>query len=251
MTRTSTILFFIVTMTACTAARAPSAHVPVAPYAAAPVRTISGDTLVLRNTRNQNIETVRLAGLASPATGQAFSTDAAYELQKLIDSSSLIVSAVGRDENGHLLVYVCVSDEPFFKDWKYPPCKPEDSVNHSIIRDGLAWVDTRQPAEPRLREVETQSKEDRVGLWQQLAPIPPWQWTLMSPQKQAEIRQAEFESQSRKAATSGRSLPSWTVTPPGRVLAPSGSVPSNAPEGTNDEQAGYYWLFRGMADGVD
>ena len=251
MTRTSIILFFLVTMTACTASRTPSAHIPLAPYAAASVRTISGDTLVLRNTRNQTIETVRLAGLAAPATGQAFSADAAYELQKLIDGSSLIVSAVGRDENSHLLVYVCVSDEPFFKDWKYPPCKTEDSINHSIVRDGLAWVDTRQPAEPRLREAETLAKEDRVGLWQQLAPIPPWQWTMMSPQKQAEIRQAEYESQSRKAAASGQSLPSWTATSPGHVLSPAESVPSTAPEGAIDEQAGYYWLFRGMADGVD
>ena len=89
---------------------------PLAPYAAASVRTINGDTFVARNTRNQNIETVRLAGLPAPVGGQAFSSDAAYELQKLLDGSSLIISAVGHDANNHLLVFVCLSDEPFFKE---------------------------------------------------------------------------------------------------------------------------------------
>ena len=251
MTRYSIIFLFLLVATACTTSRAPTSHVPLAPYGAVSIRTINGDTIVLRNTRNQSIETVRLAGLTAPVEGQAFRADAEYELQKLLDGSSLVVSAVAHNEDKNLLVYVCLSDEPFFKDWKYPPCHPEDSVNHSIVRDGLAWVDTRQSAQPTLSKAESRAKEDRAGLWQQLAPIPPWQWTLMSPHKQSEIRQAEYESQSRKAAAAGKSLPPWAGTTPRQVSATSGLDPSTASKGNDDDQAAYYWLFRGMADDVN
>ncbi len=251
MTRYSIILPFLLLAAACTTSRAPSPHVPVAPYGAVSIRTINGDTFVLRNTRNQNIETVRLAGLAAPIEGQAFRADAEYELQKLLDGSSLVVSAVGRDDNNQLLVYVCLSDAPFFKDWKYPPCDPDDSVNHSIVRDGLAWVDIHPAAQPAFSEAETRAKDDRAGLWQQLAPIPPWQWALMSPHKQSEIRQAEYESQSRAAAASGKSVPPRPRTTPRHSSAPSVSAPSGVSKGKGDEQSTYYWLFRGMADDGD
>jgi endonuclease YncB( thermonuclease family) len=251
MIRSSALLFLLMFATACTTQRVASPHVPLAPYAAVSVRTINGDTLILRNTRNQNIETVRLAGLAAPDAGQAFSADAAYKLQKLVDGSPLVISAVGHDDNNQLLVYVCLSDKPFFSDWKYPPCDPNDSVNFAMVRSGLAWVDTRQSAQPALSGAESLAQEDRVGLWQQLAPIPPWQWTLLSPQKQFGIRQAEQENQSRRAAVSGGSSPSWTGMAAEQPAPRSGSDPSPASTGVSDEQAAYYWLFRGIASGVD
>jgi len=210
------------------------------------VRTVSGDTVILRNTRNQSIESHTLAGVAAPRAGQPYSADAAYELQTLLDGSPLIVSAIGHDQQGRLLVYVCKSDQPFFKNWQYPPCLPENSLNRSLARDGLVWVDPRQPGIEELEVAEALAREEQIGLWQQVAPIPPWQWDLMSPDKQFEIRQAAYESRSRQAA-SGASLPPSASWPPPGLPPPVPVQKGSGRQSASYEYPAYYWFFLGLA----
>lgn len=246
VTHISIFLLLALLVAGCTSSRAPSPHVPLAPYAAVLVRTVSGDTVVLRNTRNQSIETHKLAGVAAPRGGQPFAADAAYELQTLLDGSPLIVSAVGHDQEGHLLVFVCKSEEPFFKNWQYPPCLSENSLNRLLVRDGLVWVDRRQHGHEELAVAEAQAKEEQIGLWQQVAPIPPWQWELLPSDKQIEIHQAASKSRSRQAVV-GASFPP-AATSPSSGLPPSLPVRRGSRQPSADyEYPAYYWFFLGLA----
>ena len=212
---------------------------PLAPYAAVSVRVISGDTLVLRNTRNQDLHSASLAGIAAPLAGQPYSADAATELRNLVEGHPLVVSAVSRDEDGLLLIRLCVSDQPFFQDWRYRECESSKSVNRALARDGLVWSDPRQQRDTDLHEAERQARVDRIGLWQQLAPIPPWQWEALPPTKKAAIRGAEYETRRRQLAGSGVALPGHRL-PGSGVEQREGRV---TPMVTEQD---YYWYFLGQ-----
>jgi endonuclease YncB( thermonuclease family) len=205
------------------------------------VRVVSGDTLVLRNTRNQSIHTVKLLGLAAPVSGQPFSPDATAELRRLTENKSLVATAVDRDENGTLLVLLCSADQPFFHDWQYPECEIGDSVNLSIARDGLAWAKAGQPGADAIVDVERTAREDRIGIWQQLAPIPPWQWQALPPEKKAAIRQSEYAVRQRTlTGPGGRGLAGSAVSPGAGVQPRAGRV---TPTINEDD---YYWYFLGL-----
>ncbi len=248
--RTSAILFATLVacqlLSGCSTTREPPTHVPLAPYAAVMVRVVNGDTLVLRNTRNQNIHTVRLLGLAAPISGQPFSADATAELRRLTENASLVATAVDRDDDGTLLVLLCNADQPFFHDWQYPECEIGDSVNLSIARDGLAWAHAGPSGAEAIVDAERTARADRIGIWQQLAPIPPWQWEALPADKKAAIRQSEFEARQRALTGPGGRGFAGPVMSPG-ATTPGAGVQQRAGRVTPTVQDDdYYWYFLGL-----
>jgi endonuclease YncB( thermonuclease family) len=160
---------------------------PIAPFPAVAIAVESGDSVVLRHTRTQRLERVRLEGVDAPAGRQPYADRSAAELARSLGGMSLVVTATAREADGSLRGWICVTETPYFQRWSYPDCGAEDSVNAELVRGGHAWA-RREAGQPApLASAETQAQGGRAGLWLEEAPVPPWQWRAMSPEKRAAI----------------------------------------------------------------
>ena len=50
------------------------------------------------------------------------------------------------------------------------------NINHLLVRRGHAWHYRRYSRKELLAELQAQAKSDRVGVWKNRDPIPPWEW---------------------------------------------------------------------------
>jgi hypothetical protein len=49
-------------------------------------------------------------------------------------------------------------------------------VNQEMVRRGLVWVSTRGGDQHGLLALQREARRERIGLWQDTAPTPPWAW---------------------------------------------------------------------------
>ena len=52
----------------------------------------------------------------------------------------------------------------------------DTDVNRELVAQGFAWVYRKYSNDAELLELEVQAKENGLGLWADLNPIPPWEW---------------------------------------------------------------------------
>ena len=120
-----------------------------------------GDTLtVLDSEYSQYI--IRLAAIDAPERRQAFGNKAKQYLADLCFSKTAEINVVDNDRYGRLVGFV--------------KCDKK-SANELLIENGFAWV-YRKYAKgyEYLYEHESKAKSNKVGLWVDLYPIPPWEY---------------------------------------------------------------------------
>lgn len=57
-------------------------------------------------------------------------------------------------------------------------------LQKELVAEGLAWVWPKYCKLPiclEWSETETQARENKVGLWQDAEPVPPWEWRAARP----------------------------------------------------------------------
>ncbi len=54
------------------------------------------------------------------------------------------------------------------------------SLNHELVRAGLAWMYRRYTNDQSLSDLEEEARLARRGLWVDANPIPPWEWRMVS-----------------------------------------------------------------------
>jgi endonuclease YncB( thermonuclease family) len=118
-----------------------------------------GDTLSVA--ANGRTEVVRLEGVDAPEGGQAFGGQARQRLRVLAFSQSATVHARDRDRYGRLVARVVVDGR---------------DLSEAMVKAGLAWCYTQYSADRQLAALERQAKQQRLGLWADRAPVPPWQY---------------------------------------------------------------------------
>lgn len=50
------------------------------------------------------------------------------------------------------------------------------NLNQMIVASGFAWQYKRYSKDPAYGDLETQARIQRLGLWQDKSPVPPWDW---------------------------------------------------------------------------
>lgn len=130
------------------------------------VRVVDGDTIVVRDHKTGNLQTVRFACVDAPELRQALGTDAReYLASQLTVGQSLILRVTGTDR------YQRVTAEIF---------AGKRSLNLLMVANGLAVVDQRYikgcgdaDAQRVFLEAEGSAKRDLLGIWAMQSPCLP------------------------------------------------------------------------------
>lgn len=129
------------------------------------IKNHDGDTITLK-TDQRGILNVRLSGADTPETGQAY-------------------WRVARDALHRLIVGKPVTLRCYKQDWrKREVCHAfVDGIDPALVlvKQGLAWyafmfADELTPAmRTAYEQAEEQARQQRIGLWQEPEPMPPWE----------------------------------------------------------------------------
>ena len=127
------------------------------------VGTIDGDSLKIFRPGQGEVE-IRLYGIDAPESNQAFGRAAKKHLASLLFRRQVEVETLDRDGYGRPVVIIWQSGL---------------NANEKIVRDGYAWVYRRYCKEPFCKDwlmLESNAREKKLGLWQQVQPVPPWEF---------------------------------------------------------------------------
>ncbi|MBF0128045.1 MAG: thermonuclease family protein [Magnetococcales bacterium] len=125
------------------------------------VQVTDGDSLIVMRGREK--VKIRLSGIDAPEHGQPFAEEAKRFLKERVRGKAVQVEEKERDRYGRLVARV------------RRPGDDED-LSHALVRAGLAWQHKYFSRDAGLKALERAAREQRVGLWSQPDPTPPWVW---------------------------------------------------------------------------
>jgi micrococcal nuclease len=142
---------------ACTAAATEPQR--ITEFSGRVVSVSDGDTAkVLFGTQTIN---VRLEGIDSPETGQAFGTRARQAFSSYVLGKTVTVRKTGEDRYNRTLGYLI---------------EGETDVNAKMVEDGFAWHFKKYNSDARLAKLECEARLANRGLWSDPNPIAPWDY---------------------------------------------------------------------------
>ena len=104
---------------------------------------------------------VRLAGIDTPEKRQPFGNRAKQALSSLAFQKQALVEIETKDRYGRTVGIVFVNGQ---------------NVNAELVKQGMAWVYRKYNKDMDLYELESRAKKEKLGLWLDENPIPPWEW---------------------------------------------------------------------------
>lgn len=129
------------------------------------IKNHDGDTLKLL-TADRGVVTVRLSGADTPETGQAYWRNARGALGLLVKGRQTTVSCYKNDRHERNVCHVTVGTT---------------DAELEMIRQGLAWyafqfaAELSTPQQNAYRQAEDDARHQRLGLWAEPNPMPPWE----------------------------------------------------------------------------
>ena len=136
-----------------------SYSIAAADFSGPVVSVLDGDTIKVLN--GHHTERIRLSGIDCPEKGQAFGKRAKQATSALVFGGDVILQTYGKDKYRRTLADVLLPDGT--------------NVNHELVKDGWCWWYRKYaPGNTELEELEKSARDEKNGLWQDPAPIPPW-----------------------------------------------------------------------------
>lgn len=118
-----------------------------------------GDTITVL--RDQQPVKVRLAEIDAPEKAQAFGNSSKQALSALVFRKQVIVVEQGSDRYKRTIGRVYQGDV---------------DVSAEQVKQGMAWVYRKYSKDKNLLPLEEDAKSQRLGLWADANPVPPWEW---------------------------------------------------------------------------
>jgi endonuclease YncB( thermonuclease family) len=131
-------------------------------FTAKVIRIIDGDTMEVLY-KNTPVK-VRLAHIDCPEKrgSQPFGSNSKKALSDLCFGQDVVVYGEKYDRYHRLIATV--------RNIK------KQIVNQEMIRQGMAWHFKKYSTDPIYANLELQARKNKIGLWKDPNPIPPWQW---------------------------------------------------------------------------
>ena len=128
------------------------------------VRVADGDTITILDINNTQHK-IRLQGIDAPEKAQAFGEKSKQSLYDMVHGKTVQVFFTKNDKYGRIVGKVFLDTQ---------------DICHQQIKSGLAWhykkYQDEQPEEDQsaYSTSELTAKRQRLGLWSEPQPIPPW-----------------------------------------------------------------------------
>ncbi len=123
------------------------------------VGVADGDTItVLRD--HEQVQ-VRLAEIDAPEKAQPFGNKSKQVLNELVHGKQVLVVEQGHDRYKRTIGRVYQGDM---------------DVSAEQVRNGMAWVYRKYSKDASLLQLEDEAKAQRIGVWSDDEPTPPWVW---------------------------------------------------------------------------
>lgn len=134
------------------------------------IHIADGDTVTIIANKSQH--RIRLLGIDAPEKTQAYGKQSRVALNRAINGKYVTVEWNKRDDYGRIIGKVVYNGV---------------DINLQQIQKGMAWhykyFEREQEPEDRSRyaQAEYQAQRDKLGLWQDAKPTPPWQYRRSRP----------------------------------------------------------------------
>ena len=119
-----------------------------------------GDTIKVRCADRPQM-VIRLAEIDAPEKAQPFGQRSKELLSALCFKKQAEIRPSTRDRYCRTVARVL--------------CSGTDA-NGAMVRAGMAWAYTRYLTDPQIQAMEIVARRERLGLWADARPVPPWQW---------------------------------------------------------------------------
>lgn len=125
-----------------------------------------GDTVTILDANRQEHK-IRLAGIDAPEKAQPFGERSKQNLAALVFNKNVIVEWVKQDRYGRTVGKILINGK---------------DANLEQVKAGMAWwyekyrKEQSQADQRRYEDAEQQVRAQRVGLWRDANPMPPWDW---------------------------------------------------------------------------
>jgi len=123
------------------------------------VAVADGDTITVLRDKEQ--VKVRLAEIDAPEKAQPFGNKSKQALSALVYGKAVLVVEQGHDRYKRTIGRVYQDDV---------------DVNAEQVKQGMAWVYRKYSKDVSLLPLENEAKAQRLGLWVDSEPVPPWEW---------------------------------------------------------------------------
>ena len=126
-----------------------------------------GDTVKVLDAA-QRLHTIRLMGIDAPEKAQPYGQRSKQSLSEMVFQRQVTVVWEKKDKYGRTVGKISASDGT--------------DICLEQINRGMAWhykqYKSEQPIEEQesYSQAEIQARKMKVGLWQDLEPVPPWEW---------------------------------------------------------------------------
>ncbi len=130
-----------------------------------------GDTVKLRpidSNYPQDDFKLRLTDIDSPERNQDYGLKSRRALIKLCQGNDTLVTTR------------IVAKDKYHRSLGRLQCNHSDASLY-LVEQGLAWDNVRYSSDTAIHNVALKSRQQRLGLWADDNPIPPWDWRQMHP----------------------------------------------------------------------
>lgn len=119
-----------------------------------------GDTIAIVTPEKKQVK-IRLGEIDAPERSQDFGERSKQSLSELIYGKDVQVTVESTDQYGRSIGKISFNGQ---------------DVNLEQIRRGMAWFYVQYGRDPAYRQAEKQARSQRVGLWGDANPTPPWEY---------------------------------------------------------------------------
>ena len=129
-------------------------------------KVMDGDTIIVTDDAGISHK-IRLLGIDAPESKQVFGDEATAYLSKKLLNKILRVAGSDKDRYGRLLGKLIYNSE---------------DINLDLVAQGMAWHYKKYQNTQALKDqflysnAEIHASENKLGVWQESNPIPPWEW---------------------------------------------------------------------------
>ena len=127
------------------------------------VRVADGDTITVLDAQNTQNK-IRLYGIDAPEKAQDFGNKSREKLASLVAGKDVVVTVIDIDQYGRNVGRINIDGK---------------EVAEEMLKAGLVWVYTAYCKIPECKswkELETQAKTAKIGLWSNPTAQEPWLW---------------------------------------------------------------------------